>query len=105
MEPIDDVNLNVKDKVIDLKLYKHKKRKQKQLYLLIGDCYEHINLPLYIKVLSLSAPNPFTGTQIYLVVDDKGQVVVFNEGEEPNWKPITETYFVEQVKKSRDDKV
>tara|TARA_B100000686_G_C16801466_1_gene986357 strand:+ start:437 stop:760 length:324 start_codon:yes stop_codon:yes gene_type:complete len=103
MEPIDGVNFSEQNKVIDLKLYKNKKRKQKQLYLLIGDYYEHKSLPIQITILSLSAPNPFTHNQIYLAVDMKGQIVAFEEGVEHDWKPITKKYFIEQVEKNIDD--
>lgn len=87
--------------VIELVQYKNKKREQKQQYLLIGEHYKHISLPMSIKLLAISIGNPFdNNTKIYLAVDQKGSVLAFNEGEEALWLSIDVTEFKEMVDES-----
>ncbi len=102
MEPTNEVNTSVTNKVIDIKSYKNKKREQKQTYLLIGEHYEHITLPMQITVLALSIPNPFSGNKIYLSVDCHGQIFAFDENEGENWAQITSEYFLEKVNEANE---
>ena len=81
MESVDGVDTTLK-KVVDLKEFKRKKRSQKQLYLYIDEHYKHISLPIALKVLALSTPNPFTSNKVYLCVDQHGSMMCFEEGEE-----------------------
>ena len=96
MESVDGVNTTHK-KVVDLKEFKRKKRSQKQLYLYIDEHYKHISLPIALKVLALSTPNPFTSNKVYLCVDQHGSMMCFEEGEEALWNPISDNQFKEFV--------
>ena len=79
-------------KVIQLSEFK-KKPKKKKLFLYVDEHYEHISLPLAIRVLAISTVNPFTGKIIYLCVDYTGAIVAFEEGDEPLWNPISDKQF------------
>tara|TARA_A100001201_G_scaffold141779_1_gene138099 strand:+ start:255 stop:602 length:348 start_codon:yes stop_codon:yes gene_type:complete len=96
MESVDGVNTTLK-KVVDLKEFKRKKRSQKHLYLYIDEHYEHTSLPIALKVLALSTPNPFTSNKVYLCVDQYGSMMCFEEGEEALWNPISDNQFKEFV--------
>lgn len=84
-------------KVVQLKDYKKKKREKQKAYLYVDEHYEHISLPLQIKVLAVSTRNPFTGNVIYLCVDQAGAIVAFEEGDEPLWNPISDQQFRDYV--------
>lgn len=104
--------VNTSSKVVDLKLYKNKKRKQKQSYLLVGEHYERSDIPLRpdsnfnlsIKILSLSIPNPFTNMKMYLAIDNAGSICAFEEGEEYQWTPITTEHFVKVAEEFHEKK-
>lgn len=94
---MDTTNTNSNSNVVELNAYKNKKREQKQEYLFIDYYYQHISLPIALKILAISTRNPFTGNVMYLAVDARGSLAVFNEGEEALWYQITQEEFREKV--------
>ena len=103
MESINDINTDAKNKVISLQNYKEKKQGEKSIELFAGLFYEHEELPLYINLLSISLPNPFSDLKLYTAVSSKQELMVFQEGEEKYWVEITEEYFIQKVNESKDD--
>lgn len=94
---MDTTNTNSNSNVVELNAYKNKKREQKQEYLFIDYYYQHVSLPISLKILAISTRNAFTGNVMYLAVDARGSLAVFNEGEEALWYQITQEEFREKV--------
>jgi hypothetical protein len=94
---MDTTNTNNNSNVVELKTYKNQKREQKQQYLFIDYYYQHISLSIALKLLAISTRNPFTRNVMYLGVDARGSLAVFDEGEESLWYQITQEEFREKV--------
>ena len=116
MESANAINTESQNKVVDLKVYRNQKQKQKKQQpqlnqLLVGEHYVHQNIPMYdntehklsIKILALSLENPFTSLRMYLGIDAKGAICAFNEGDEENWLPLEEQSFVDLAIKLKDE--